>query len=63
MRPLGVVAIRPGIQVALQFLHSVVDLLAKGYGVEFVLDGLVEPLLNPVGLEMLGLGPAVVDII
>ena len=57
----GVVGLHPGIYVALQLIERMVELAAKRAAIELVLDGLMEPLADAIGLRAPGLGPRVVD--
>ena len=63
MCPTVIVPIHPDVQILLELLHRQVDLFPEGDAVELVLDGLVEPLTDPVGLGMPGLGLRVVDVV
>ena len=63
MRPFLVVALDPGIEIALQFADRAVDFLAKGDAVELVERRLVEALDDAIGLRALGLGARMVDIL
>ena len=62
MRSLRVVLLNPHIQIGLQLLQRLVDFTPKCGGVKLILNGLVKPLANAVGLWMLDLGSGVLDV-
>ena len=58
-----VVFLQPHIEVDLQFLQSVVELLAKRDTVELIEYRLVKPLVDPIDLRTPGLRSYVVDVL
>lgn len=63
MRSLGAVLLDPYISILLQFFQGRVDLLAEGRLIELILNRLVEPLADTVGLRVTCLGLAVVNVL
>ena len=61
--PLLIVPVQPGVQVHLQLLQAAVQLLPEEQAVAFVLQGLVEPFADAVGLGVIGLGSGMVDVL
>lgn len=59
--PLTVVLLNPLIQIGLQVLQCGIDFLAKGNGIELVLNGAMKTFADAIGLRMTGFGLAVVD--
>ena len=57
-----VVLLSPNIQIGLKLLKRRVQLLAKGNSVNLFLNGPVKALANTIGLRMIRLGAAVVDV-
>ncbi len=58
----GVVRLDPGIHVDLDFLHAAVQLTPERAGIELVLDCLMEPFADAVGLRALHLRARVIDV-
>ena len=52
---LPVVLLQLGVQVHLQFLQAAVQLLAEEHAVAFILQSLVEPFADAIGLGVVGL--------
>lgn len=63
MRSEVIVLLHPGIEILLEFLNSCIDLFPQNQPLGFFVDGLVEPLANPVCLRALILGFAVLQVI
>ena len=61
MRAFGVVGLHPKVDVSLDLFERAIQLAPKRAGIELVLDGLVEPFANPVGLWTLDLRSGVLD--
>lgn len=63
MGSLPIVLLQPWVQVHLQLLQTPVEILPEEQAVAFVLQGLVEPFADAVGLGMVGLGPGMVNVL
>jgi hypothetical protein len=48
---LGILSVCPSIYIGLQLLQPAVKLAPKSTGIEFILNGLVKPLTNAIGLR------------
>jgi len=63
MRTLLVVFLDPPVEIGLQLLQHLIDLLPKRHAIELDHHRLVEPFTNPVGPQVPGLGPRVIDVL
>lgn len=62
MRPLLIVLLEPRLQVGLAFLERPIDLLAEHDAVKLVQHRFMEPLTDPIGLEMPRLGADMINV-
>lgn len=56
MRRLGIVGVNPGIYISLQLLYAGVYLTPEGDSIKLILNRLMKPLTNPVGLRSFSKG-------
>ena len=61
MRSLSIVGIDPFVHIGLQLLQTVIELAPERGGIELVLNGLMEPLADAIGLRALDLGASVIN--